>query len=56
MMIRCINPRFWATTPYYFQLIPFVLADPGLRYEALPSADLDGVPHEMVRVGYERRR
>jgi hypothetical protein len=51
--IDAINARFWATTPYYFQLIPFVLADPGARYTRLAPADLDGVLCDMVRVGYE---
>lgn len=49
-----INPRFWATTPYYFELIPFVLADPGLRYQLLADEQLDGVAYDMVRVGYEQ--
>jgi len=48
-----INPRFWATTGYYFEQIPFVLADPGLRYEALPPDTLGGQTYEMVRVGFE---
>ena len=51
--IERINPRFWATTPYYFQLIPFVLADPGLRYTTMPPEDLDGIVYDMVRVGYK---
>ena len=51
--IKAINPRFWATTPYYFQLIPFLLADPGLRYTMLPKQELDGVFYDMVRVGYK---
>jgi len=45
--------RFWATTPYYFIGIPFVLADPGTRYERLDDAELDGVTHQVVKVGYE---
>lgn len=44
--------RFWATTPYYFIGIPFVLADPGARYERLEDADLDGVTHALVKVSY----
>lgn len=48
-----INPRFWATTGYYFSSIPFVLADPGIVYEALPDEELDGAMYDMVRVGYE---
>ncbi|MFT5143130.1 MAG: hypothetical protein ACI80V_003702 [Rhodothermales bacterium] len=47
------NPMFWATTGYYFQSIPFVLADPGLRYDALPADTLDGRPYDMVRVSYD---
>ena len=47
------NPRFWALTGFYFQQIPFVLADPGLTYEALPDDSIDGTPHDMVRVGFE---
>ncbi len=47
------NPHFWATTGYYFEQIPFILADPGLTYERLPDETLDGATYEMVRVGYE---
>lgn len=46
------NPRFWATTGYYFESIPFILSDPGLRYERLPDAELDGTLYDMVRVSY----
>ena len=48
-----INPRFWASTAYYFQSIPFVLADAGTRYEVLPDESLDGVSHQMVKVSYD---
>ncbi len=51
--IQKVNPRFWALSGYYFEQIPFVLADPGLRYERLPDEELDGVPHDMVRVSFE---
>ncbi|MDA0204890.1 MAG: hypothetical protein O3A53_20620 [Acidobacteria bacterium] len=47
-----IAPRFWALTGYYFQQIPFVLADPGLSYEVLPDAELDGKPYDMVRASF----
>lgn len=50
--IERIEPRFWALTPFYFQFIPFVLADPGAVYEALPPEVLDGVTYDMVRVGF----
>ncbi len=48
-----INPRFWALTGYYFEMIPFVLADPGLRYEVLPDEELDGEAHDMVKVSFD---
>src|SRR5690606_5814271 len=43
----------WATTGYYFEQIPFVLADPGLRYTRLPGDTLDGRPRPVVRVGFD---
>ncbi len=46
------NPHFWALTGFYFEQIPFVLADPGLTYTRLPDDTLDGVPYDMVKVGF----
>lgn len=51
--IQSPNPMFWATTGFYFSSIPFVLADPGVRYEVLPDRDLDGRTYDMVRVSYD---
>jgi len=48
-----INSRFWALTGYYFQMIPFVFADPGVDYELLPDEELDGETYDMVEVSYE---
>jgi hypothetical protein len=45
--------RFWATTPYYFVGVPWVLADPGTRFEQLDDAELDGERHHVVKVTYE---
>ena len=45
--------RFWATTPYYFVGVPFVLADPGARHERLADAELDGVAHHVIKTSYE---
>ncbi len=47
------NPRFWATTGYYFESIPFILADPGLQYELKPDEELDGVMYDRVDVSYD---
>jgi hypothetical protein len=52
--IETPNPRFWALSGFYFQQIPFVLADPGLHYEALPDDTIDGAPHDMVQVTFDR--
>lgn len=46
------NPRFWALSGFYFQQIPFVLADPGVNYEALPDDSINGTPHDMVRITF----
>ncbi|MBZ0112224.1 MAG: hypothetical protein K8J08_07185 [Thermoanaerobaculia bacterium] len=45
--------RFWTTTPYYFLGMPFVLGDPGAKFERLPDAELDGTPHRLVKVTYD---
>ena len=47
------NPRFWAATGFYFSSMPFVLADPGVVFESLPDAELDGEMYDMVRAGFE---
>ena len=47
------NPRFWATTGYYFESIPFILADPGLQYELKPDEELDSVMYDRVDVSYD---
>ena len=48
-----IKARFWATTPYYFVGMPFVLADPGVRFEQLADAPLDGEAHHVVKASFE---
>ena len=48
-----MKPRFMATTGYYFQSIPFILADPGIRYEVLEPALLDSIEHHIVRATFD---
>lgn len=48
-----VNARFWALTGYYFQMIPFVFADPGADHELLPEEELDGETYDMVRVSFD---
>lgn len=50
--IEAVNPRFWATSGYYFEQIPFVLADPGVNYDVLDDDTLNGLPHHLVRVSF----
>lgn len=47
------RPRFMATTGYYFQSIPFILADPGVRYEVLEPTQLDSITHHIVRATFD---
>ena len=47
------NPRFWSLTGYYFQSIPFVMADPGVQFRILPPEQLNGVSHQRVMAYYE---
>ncbi len=47
------SPRFWALTPYYFVGLPFVLADPGTKFETLDDIDFDGKSYRQVKVTYE---
>jgi len=47
------NPRFWGISGYYFQQIPFVLADPGINYRRLQDEELEGARYEMVRAYFD---
>lgn len=47
------SARFWTLTPYYFVGMPFVVADPGARYESLGTSSLDGRTQDVVKVSYE---
>lgn len=52
--IDAVNPRFWALSGFYFEQIPFVLADPGTNYEILEDESLNGVRHHLVRVSFDQ--
>ena len=51
--IEKVNPRFWALTGYYFQQIPFVLADPGVNYEQRPDTEIDGVQYATAACTFD---
>lgn len=48
-----VNPRFWATTPFYFVGLPFVLADEGVLLEELAPKEFNGVTYDLVKASYE---
>lgn len=48
-----LSPRFWSLTPYYFVGLPFVLADEGINFAALPEVTMDGNTYDMVKVTYD---
>lgn len=50
--VEGMSPRFWSLTPYYFVGLPFVLADEGINFEALPPQELDGTTYDLVKVTY----
>ncbi|WP_420459214.1 hypothetical protein [Neolewinella sp.] len=51
--VEGMSPRFWSLTPYYFVGLPFVLADAGINFAALPPAELDGTIYDMVKVTFD---
>ena len=51
--LAIFSARFWSSTGFYFQSIPFVLADSGVRYDVLPEDTLDGVPHAIVKASFD---
>lgn len=51
--IEQINPRFWAATGYYFESIPFILADPGVNFKVFPPEEHDGINYDRVTAYYD---
>lgn len=51
--IEQINPRFWSATGYYFESIPFILADPGVNYRVFPPEEHDGINYQRVTAYYD---
>ena len=51
--VEGMSPRFWSLTPYYFVGLPFVLADAGINFAALPPAELNGTTYDMVKVTFD---
>jgi hypothetical protein len=48
------NPRFWSLTGYYFESIPFVFGDPGIRYRVLPQESQGGRSYDRIMAYFDR--
>ncbi len=46
------NARFYHNLYFYFHAMPFVLGDPGIRYEDLPEAEMMGKTYKGVLVSF----
>lgn len=47
------NARFYHNLYFYFFAMPFVLGDPGVRYEDLESRQLSGKTYDAVKVSFQ---
>jgi len=47
------RPWFYYNLMFYFYAMPFVVGDPGVRYEAVPPIDLLDQTYEGVKVSYD---
>jgi len=46
------NARFYHNLMFYFYAMPFVLADDGINYSAVPTTELDGKFYEGIKISY----
>lgn len=47
------SPKFYHSVYFYFFAMPFVLADPGIRYEEVAARDIDGKLCPGVKISYD---
>lgn len=47
-------PRFYLSTPFYFFVMPFVLADPGAVLTDEGTKTIDGKEYDAIKVSYEK--
>ena len=45
--------RFYHNLQFYFMALPFLFADPGIRYEALEPRDFQGNAYDVLRITFE---
>ena len=46
------SPRFYHNLNFYFFAVPFVFADPGIKYEVLPAREIDGKVYDVVKISF----
>jgi len=46
------SPRFYHNLYFYFFALPYVMADPGINYEALPQRELEGKNYDVVKITF----
>lgn len=46
------SPRFYHNLYFYFIAMPFVLADPGIKYEEVPAINFGGVDYPGIKISY----
>ncbi len=46
------NPEFYHNLMFYFYAMPFVLADPGIRYGEAPDLEFEGDRYPGIRISY----
>jgi hypothetical protein len=46
------SPTFYHNLVFYFFSLPFVVADPGVNYTALPDITFDGVAHSRISISF----
>ena len=47
------SPRFYHNLNFYFFALPFVLADPGIKYEVLPDREIDEKVYDVVKISFD---
>ena len=45
--------RFYHNLQFYFMALPFLFADPGIRYEVLEPRDFQGETYDVLRITFE---
>ena len=48
------NPEFYHNLMFYFYAMPFVLADPGINYQATEPLTIEGVEYPGIAVSYHQ--